>query len=166
MSSKPTIPSTYVVPKVWSPPSAEGQPFGGMNRPTAFPRFERELPKGSHPLQLYSLGTPNGQKVTIMLEELNEAQGVEYDAFLIKIMEQDQFSSGFTALNPNQKIPAMYDYSNLDKDGKPLRLFESVSILMYLAEKYSIFLPKDSRKKTECMNWLIWQVGTAPLLGG
>lgn len=163
MSSKPSIPSTYSVSQVWSPPSADGQPFGGMNRPTAFPRSEKALPKGEHPLQLYSLGTPNGQKVSILLEELNSLKGIEYDAWMIKIMELDQFTSEYTKLNPNQKIPAMYDYS---LEGEPLRLFESGSILLYLAEKYNAFLPKDIRSKTECMNWLFWQVGTAPYIGG
>jgi GST-like protein len=163
MPPKPTIPSSYSVPKVWSPPTAEGQPFGGINRPTAFPRSERALPKGEHPLQLYSLGTPNGQKVSILLEELNALKGVKYDAWTIKIMESDQFTSGFTALNPNQKIPAMYDYG---VDGEPIRLFESGSILLYLAEKYEAFISKDIRTKTETMNWLFWQVGTAPFIGG
>ena len=161
---KPTIPSSYSVPKIWSPPTTEGQPFGGMNKPTAFPRSEKALPQGKHSLQLYSLATPNGQKVTILLEELNALKGVEYDAWRIKIMDSDQFTSGFTALNPNQKIPAMYDYG-VD-GGPPIRLFESCSILLYLAEKYDSFLPKDFRAKTEAINWLFWHGGTGPNLGG
>lgn len=130
-STKQTVPATYIVPKIWEAPKpAEGQPFGGMNRATAYSRSERELPKGEHPLQLYSLATPNGQKVSILLEELYAAKGIEYDAWIIRIMELDQFSSGFTNLNPNQKIPALYDYSI---EGEPIRLFESVSILLLFA---------------------------------
>ena len=114
-------------------------------------RFERKLPVGEHSLQLYSLGTPNGQKVTMMLEELNEAKGVEYDAWLIKIMDLDQFGSDFVAINPNSKIPALKDMNG--PDGKPINVFESASILLYLGEKYGMFIPEDPRKRTECLNW-------------
>lgn len=130
-----------------------------MNQPTAGARTEKALERGAHDLQLYSLGTPNGHKVTILLEEL----GVEYDAWFINIMEQDQFGSGFVEVNPNSKIPALLDYSF---EGEPLRVFESGSILLYLAEKYGKFIPTDPRKKVECMNWLMWQMGGAPYIGG
>jgi len=162
--SKPetvTYPEGYEVPKQWEPKILGGA-IGGMNRPTAGKRFEAELPRGEHGLQLYSLATPNGQKVTILLEEL----GVDYDAYTINIMELQQFGSAFVDINPNSKIPALLDYSVGDGKAEPLRLFESASILLYLAEKEGKFLPKDFRKKTECMNWLMWQMGTAPYLGG
>ena len=136
--------------------------MGGMNRPTAGKRFESELPRGEHDLQLYSLGTPNGQKVTILLEEL----GVDYDAFFINIMELQQFGSAFVDINPNSKIPALLDYSVVDDSSKPLPVFESGSILLYLAEREKKFVPTDLRKKTECTNWLMWQMGTGPYLGG
>ena len=159
MSEKPSFPTTYTIPTVWTPPSSAGGKFGAMNQPTGGPRNDIPLKKGSHSLQLHSLGTPNGQKVTIMLEEL----GVEYDAYKINIMKDEQFSSEFCAINPNSKIPALLDTSMTP----PLRVFESGSILLYLAEKYeSQFLPKSVAKKTECMNWLMWQMGTAPYLGG
>jgi len=162
-SSKPSLPEGYQIPRVWQNPQAkEGSPFGGMNRPTAGPRTESALPVGEHPLQLYSLGTPNGQKVTIMLEELNLLQGVEYDGWRIDIIEQDQFKSGFVELNPNSKIPAMRDNSVTPAR----RVFESGSILLYLAEKYNAFIPKDPTLRTECISWLMWQVGTAPFIGG
>merc|ERR1712085_88761 len=132
------------------------------NQPTAGKRFEAVLPKGEHSLQLYSLGTPNGQKVTILLEEL----GVDYDAYKISIMQLQQFGSAFVDINPNSKIPALLDYSVADGKSEPLRIFETGSILLYLAEKEKKFLPTDLRKKTECMNWLMWQMGTAPYLGG
>lgn len=154
-----TYPSGYVVPDVWEP-KALGGTVGGMNQPTAGKRFDKELPRGEHDLQLYSLGTPNGQKVTILLEEL----GIDYDAYTINIMELQQFGSAFVDINPNSKIPALLDYS--DKEQPPLRVFESGSILLYLAEKEGKFLPTDPRKKTECMNWLMWQMGSAPYLGG
>eukprot|EP00535_Pseudo-nitzschia_heimii_P002186 CAMPEP_0197186582 /NCGR_PEP_ID=MMETSP1423-20130617/14214_1 /TAXON_ID=476441 /ORGANISM="Pseudo-nitzschia heimii, Strain UNC1101" /LENGTH=307 /DNA_ID=CAMNT_0042637937 /DNA_START=142 /DNA_END=1066 /DNA_ORIENTATION=+ len=154
-------PEGYEVPQQWAPKLMEGK-IGGMNRPTAGKRFEKELPKGEHGLQLYSLGTPNGQKVTILLEEL----GVDYDAYTINIMELQQFGSAFVDINPNSKIPALLDYSVADGNSEPLRLFESGSILLYLAEKEKKFLPTDPRKKTECINWLMWQMGTAPYLGG
>lgn len=133
-----------------------------MNKPTAGKRFDAELPRGEHGLQLYSLGTPNGQKVTILLEEL----GVDYDAYKINIMELQQFGSAFVDINPNSKIPALLDYSVADGKKEPLRLFESGSILVYLAEKEKKFIPTDIRKKTECMNWVMWQMGSAPYLGG
>jgi GST-like protein len=159
MSKKLALPSTYVVPKVWQPAVVANAAFGGMNRPTAGARSEKELPRGEHPYQLYSLGTPNGQKVTILLEEL----GVEYDAFLINIFELDQFTTGFVGLNPNSKIPAMWDYSIKET---PIRLFESCSILLHLAEKHGKFIPKDAAGRAECLNWLFWQVGSAPYIGG
>lgn len=154
-------PEGYEVPKVWKPVEMDGT-MGSMNRPTAGERFEAELPRGEHGLQLYSLGTPNGNKVTILLEEL----GVDYDAYKINIMELQQFGSGFVNANPNSKIPALLDYSADDSSDEPLRVFESGSILLYLAEKYGKFIPKDLRKRTECMNWLMWQMGTGPYLGG
>jgi GSH-dependent disulfide-bond oxidoreductase len=154
----------YVPPKVWTWEQPSGGRFAAINRPTAGATHERELPVGRHPLQLYSLGTPNGQKVTILLEELLEAghDGAEYDAWLIDIMEGDQFGSGFVAVNPNSKIPAMVDRSGAE----PIRLFESGSILLYLAEKFGAFLPSDKAARAETLNWLFWQMGSAPLLGG
>ena len=153
----------YQPPRVWVP-SANGGPFASINRPTAGPTHEKELPVGKHPLQLYSLATPNGVKVTIMLEELLAAGhgGAEYDAWLIKINEGDQFGSGFVDVNPNSKIPALLDRSG----DAPVRVFESGSILLYLAEKFGAFLPKDAAKRTETLNWLFWQMGAGPLLGG
>jgi len=153
----------YVPPKVWVP-AANGGPFANINRPTAGPTHEKELPVGKHPLQLYSLATPNGVKVTIMLEELLAAGhgGAEYDAWLIKINEGDQFGSGFVDVNPNSKIPALFDRSG----DTPVRVFESGAILLYLAEKFGAFLPKDTAKRTETLNWLFWQMGAGPLLGG
>jgi GST-like protein len=155
--------SNYVPPKVWTPASSGGT-FANINRPVAGPTHEKEVPVGKHPLQLYSLGTPNGQKVTIMLEELLALgyTGAEYDAWLIRINEGDQFSSGFVDINPNSKIPALVD-RGLDK---PLRVFESGSILMYLAEKFGAFLPTEIRARTETLNWLFWQMGSAPFVGG
>ena len=162
-TSKPTLPESYVVPEVWVEPTAGEGPFAGLNKPTAGAREEEALPKGEHPLQLYSLGTPNGIKVTILLEEL----GVEYDAWKIPLSGK-QFTSGFVAVNPNSKIPAMYDYGVEDGSGEPLRVFESGSILVYLAEKYGKFLPpvSDIRKRTEVLNWVMWQMGGAPFIGG
>ena len=172
MSSSNPIESSslYVPPKVWK---SEGDMSNikstpsSMNRPTAGSRFERELPKGKHPFQLHSQSTPNGQKVTIMFEELLAAgyKDAEYDAHLINIMEQDQFSSGFVEINPNSKIPALLDYSNSSSSAAPVRVFESGNILLHLAEKFdNAFLPAD--KCTEVLNWLFWQVGSAPYLGG
>ena len=157
-------PSGYVPPKVWTWDKENGGQFAGINAPTAGARFEQELQVGKHPIQLYSLGTPNGVKVTIMLEELLEKghKGAEYDAWLIKIFASEQFGSGFVDINPNSKIPAMMDHSQ----NPPLRLFESGSMLVYLAEKFGEFLPTDVRKRTETMNWLMWQMGSAPFVGG
>ncbi|MBV8522233.1 MAG: glutathione-dependent disulfide-bond oxidoreductase [Acetobacteraceae bacterium] len=156
--------STYTPQKVWTWDKPSGGHFAGINRPIAGATHDKELPIGRHPLQLYSLGTPNGQKVTIMLEELLALghAGAEYDAWLINIGEGEQFGSGFVAVNPNSKIPAL-----LDRSGpKPIRVFESGSILLYLAEKFGAFLPKDLAARTECLNWLFWQMGSAPYLGG
>jgi GST-like protein len=154
----------YVPPKVWTWQKANGGRFANINRPVAGATHELELPRGKHPLQLYSLGTPNGIKVTIMLEELLALghSGAEYDAWLIRISEGMQFSSGFVGVNPNSKIPALLDYSTPE----PQRVFESGSILFYLAEKFKAFLPTDITKRTECMSWLMWQMGSAPYLGG
>jgi GST-like protein len=156
--------STYVPPRVWSPATPSGGAFANINRPIAGATHEQELPVGKHPLQLYSLGTPNGQKVTIMLEELLAAghAGAEYDAWLIKINEGAQFGSGFVDINPNSKIPALVDRSG----EKPVRVFESGAILVYLAEKFGAFLPKDLPARTETFNWLMWQMGSAPFVGG
>ncbi|MSP75676.1 MAG: glutathione-dependent disulfide-bond oxidoreductase [Rhodospirillaceae bacterium] len=157
-------PSDYVPPKVWTwIKTTEGR-FANINRPIAGPTAEKELPVGRHPMQLYSLGTPNGQKVTIMLEELLALghAGAEYDAWLIRIGEGEQFGSGFVAVNPNSKIPAL-----LDRSGpKPIRLFESGAMLLHLAEKFGAFLPKDAATRAECLSWLFWQMGSAPYLGG
>ena len=156
--------ATYTPPKVWTWSKPSGGAFANINRPIAGPTHEKELSIGRHPMQLYSLGTPNGVKVTIMLEELLALGhvGAEYDAWLIKIGQGDQFGSGFVAINPNSKIPAL-----LDRSGpKPIRVFESGSILLYLAEKFGAFLPKDIAPRTETLNWLFWQMGSAPYLGG
>jgi len=154
----------YTPPKVWTWEKPNGGQFANVNRPTAGSREEKELPIGRHPLQLYSMGTPNGVKVTIMLEELLALGhiGAEYDAWLIKIGEGDQFGSDFVKINPNSKIPALLDHSV----SPPIRVFESGSILLYLAEKFDAFLPKDIATRTETMNWLFWQMGSAPYLGG
>ena len=159
-----TIPSEYVPPKVWAWNQPSGGRFANINRPIAGPTHEKDLPVGRHPLQLYSLGTPNGVKVTIMLEELLALghRGAEYDAWLIKIGDGDQFGSGFVAVNPNSKIPALMDRSGLT----PIRVFESGSILLYLAEKFGAFLPTEARSRAECLSWLFWQIGSAPYLGG
>jgi GST-like protein len=161
-SSNPFSP--YVPPKVWSPATPSGGAFANINRPIAGATHEQDLPIGKHPLQLYSLGTPNGQKVTIMLEELLAAghTGAEYDAWLIKIGEGAQFGSGFVGANPNSKIPALVDHSG----DAPVRVFESGSILVYLAEKFGAFLPQDLVARTETFNWLMWQMGSAPFVGG
>ncbi|AYF90702.1 glutathione-dependent disulfide-bond oxidoreductase [Pseudomonas sp. JS3066] len=154
----------YVPPEVWRHLEPSGGEFANINRPVAGPTHERELPVGKHPLQLYSLATPNGVKVTILLEELLALghAGAEYDAWLIRITEGDQFSSGFVEINPNSKIPVLVDYSQ----EKPIRIFESGSILLYLAEKFGRFLPSDLATRTETLNWLFWQMGSAPYLGG
>ncbi len=156
--------ASYSPPKVWKFHDQSSGRFTGVNRPTAGPRTERALPVGEHPFQLYSLGTPNGVKVTIMLEELLELghTGAEYDAWLINIMDGDQFTSGFVDINPNSKIPAMVDRSGPE----PFRIFESGAILVHLAEKFGEFLPTEPAKRAEVMSWLMWQVGTAPYIGG
>ena len=165
------LPAGYVPPKVWTWEQPSGGTFASINRPIAGPTHDKELPVGKHPHQLYSLGTPNGVKVTILLEELLEAghSGAEYDAWLINIGEGDQFGSGFVDINPNSKIPAMTDHAPKGAKGDstdPIRLFESGSILVYLAEKFGAFLPSDLRGRAEAMNWLMWQMGSAPFLGG
>ena len=154
----------YIPPKVWTWTKPSGGQFANINRPVAGATHEKELPVGRHPLQLYSLGTPNGVKVTIMLEELLALghAGAEYDAWLIDIGKGDQFGSGFVAVNPNSKIPALVDRSG----DKPIRVFESGAILMYLAEKFDAFLPKETALRAECLSWLFWQMGSAPFLGG
>ncbi|MQT74408.1 glutathione-dependent disulfide-bond oxidoreductase [Pseudomonas helleri] len=154
----------YVPPKVWTNNAPSGGHFASINRPVAGPTHDKELPVGKHPLQLYSLATPNGVKVTILLEELLAAgySGAEYDAWLIRIGEGDQFSSGFVEVNPNSKIPAL-----LDRSVEPaIRVFESGSILLYLAQKFDAFIPTDLAGRTETLNWLFWQMGAAPYLGG
>ncbi len=155
---------TYIPPEVWTFDAENGGVFAAINRPTAGARFEKELPVGAHPFQLYSLGTPNGQKATIMLEELLAAghSDAEYDAWIIKISDSDQFGSGFTALNPNGKIPALEDRSG----PQPFRVFESGAILVHLAEKFDFLLPRTNPARAETMSWLMWQMGTAPFLGG
>ncbi len=155
---------SYVPPKVWQPSKPNGGPFASINRPTAGARHEKELPVGRHPLQVYSLATPNGQKVTILLEELLAlgVAGAEYDAWLIRINDGDQFGSGFVAVNPNSKIPALLDRSGPE----PIRVFESGAILLHLAEKFGAFLPRDAAGRAETLSWLFWQMGAAPYLGG
>jgi GST-like protein len=154
----------YTPPEIWTWKPGNGGRFANINRPIAGATHEKELPVGRHPLQLYSLGTPNGVKVTVLLEELLALghTGAEYDAWLIRIGEGDQFGSGFVGVNPNSKIPALMDHSG----PKPIRVFESGAILLYLAEKFGAFLPKDPAGRTECLNWLFWQMGSAPYLGG
>jgi GST-like protein len=156
--------SGYVQPKVWTWEQPNGGTFASTNRPIAGATHDAELPRGKHPFQLYSMGTPNGVKVTVMFEELLAAghTDAEYDAWLISIGKGDQFGSGFVDINPNSKIPALVDYSG----DAPLRVFESGSILVHLAEKFGAFLPTDLAARTECMNWLFWQMGSAPYLGG
>jgi GST-like protein len=154
----------YAPPKVWVWDKPNGGQFANINRPIAGPTHDKELPVGRHPLQLYSLGTPNGQKVTIMLEELLAMghQGAEYDAWLIRIGEGEQFGSGFVEVNPNSKIPAL-----MDRSGEtPVRVFESGAILLYLAEKFGALLPTTMPARAECLSWLFWQMGSAPYLGG
>ena len=155
----------YIPPKVWTWDQANGGEFASINRPIAGATHDKPLPVGRHPLQLYSLGTPNGVKVTIMLEELLAAghSGAEYDAWLINIRDGDQFGSGFVALNPNSKIPALLDRSD---PAAPQRVFESGAILLYLAEKFGAFLPTEVAARTEALSWLFWQMGSAPFLGG
>ena len=156
--------SDYMPPKVWEWNTENGGQFAAINRPTAGSTHDKPSPVGKHPLQLYSLATPNGVKVTVMLEELLAAghTGAEYDAWLINIRDGDQFGSGFVSANPNSKIPALVDHST----PTPTRVFESGSILLYLAEKFGAFLPTDHAKRTEAISWLMWQMGSAPYLGG
>ncbi len=157
--------TAYTPPKVWTWNKANGGEFANINRPIAGPTHDKELPIGKHPLQLYSLATPNGQKVTILLEELLAAghKGAEYDAWLIKIGQGDQFGSGFVDVNPNSKIPALMERSGPN----PVRVFESGAILLYLAEKFGAFVPAvNSPERAECLSWLFWQMGSAPYLGG
>ncbi len=156
--------SPYTPPKVWKWNTEGGGAWASINRPIAGPTHDRQLPVGRHPLQLYSLATPNGVKVTVMLEELlaQGHAGAEYDAHLIKIGDGDQFGSGFVDVNPNSKIPALMDHST----EKPTRVFESGAILLYLAEKFGAFLPADPGMRAECLSWLFWQMGSAPYLGG
>jgi GST-like protein len=159
-----TSSSDYTPPTVWTWNKPSGGQFANINRPIAGPTHDKELPVGRHPLQLYSLGTPNGVKVTVMLEELLALghSGAEYDAWLIRIGNGDQFGSGFVGINPNSKIPAL-----LDRSGPtPIRVFESGAILMYLAEKFGAFLPTAGSARAECLSWLFWQMGSAPYLGG
>ncbi len=157
-------PPGYVPQKVWSPKTSYGGQFASINSPTSGARFERELPVGKHPLQLYSQGTPNGQKITILLEELLAAGhgDAEYDAWLVDIFKGDQFGSGFVEINPNSKIPALVDRST----DPAISVFESGSILIYLAERFGAFLPIERRARTKTLNWLMWQMGTAPFVGG
>lgn len=157
-------PPDYVPPKVWRPRTSHGGQFASINQPVSGARFLRELPVGRHPLQLYSQGTPNGQKITILLEELLAAghAGAEYDAWLIDIFQGDQFGSGFVQINPNSKIPALVDHST----DPATPVFESGSIMVHLAERFGAFLPAEGRARTETFNWLMWQVGSAPFVGG
>lgn len=157
---------SYTPPKVWTHDKDNGGKFAATNRPTAGARHEQSLPVGDAPLQLYSLNTPNGVKVNILLEELAElgVKGAEYDAYLIDISKGDQFGSGFVAINPNSKIPALVDYSEA---GSPIQVFESGAILCYLAEKFAAFMPMDAgQKRADCLSWVMWQMGAAPYLGG
>ena len=160
--------SDYTTPKVWTWDKASGGKFASINRPIAGATHDKALPVGRHPLQLYSLATPNGVKVTIMLEELLALghSGAEYDAWLVRINDGDQFGSGFVAANPNSKIPALMDHSGEHGGTAPIRVFESGAILQYLAEKFGAFLPANGPARVECLSWLFWQMGSAPFLGG
>ena len=164
MTTPTTHPSDYTPPTVWTWDQANGGKFANINRPIAGATHDKDLPVGKHPLQLYSLATPNGVKVTVMLEELLALghAGAEYDAWLIRIQEGDQFSSGFVTVNPNSKIPALLDRSG----STPIRVFESGAILLYLAQKFGAFYPTDAATQAECLSWLFWQMGSAPYLGG
>ena len=157
-------PTDYTPAKIWTWNKDNGGKFANINRPIAGSTHEKDLPVGKHPLQLYSLATPNGVKVTVMLEELLALghAGAEYDAWLVRINEGEQFGSGFVGANPNSKIPALMDHSTKT----PTRIFESGAILLYLAEKFGAFMPTDPAKRTECLSWLFWQMGSAPYLGG
>jgi GSH-dependent disulfide-bond oxidoreductase len=163
-ATPPACPPGYTPPAVWTWHKENGGRFANINRPIAGPTHDKALPVGRHPLQLYSLATPNGVKVTVMLEELLALghSGAEYDAWLIRIGEGDQFGSGFVDVNPNSKIPALMDHSGPE----PVRIFESGAILMHLAEKFGAFLPTEAAKRAECLSWLFWQMGSAPYLGG
>ena len=160
--------SDYTPPQVWTWDQASGGKFASINRPIAGATHDKALPVGRHPLQLYSLATPNGVKVTILLEELLALghSGAEYDAWLIRINDGDQFGSGFVAANPNSKIPALMDHSGAHGGTAPIRIFESGAILQYLAEKFGVFLPASGAARAECLSWLFWQMGSAPFLGG
>ena len=160
--------TAYTPPKIWTWNKENGGRFANINRPIAGPTHEKELPVGRHPMQLYSLATPNGVKVTVMLEELLALghSGAEYDAWLIRIGNGDQFGSGFVAVNPNSKIPALMDRSGVAEGKAPIRVFESGAILIHLAEKFGAFLPTDPAARAECLSWLMWQMGSAPYLGG
>ena len=164
MNDSVTDPTAYVPPKVWTWNKESGGRFASINRPIAGPTHDKELPIGRHPFQLYSLATPNGVKVTVMLEELLMLghAGAEYDAWLIRITDGEQFGSGFVKVNPNSKIPALLDRSG----AAPIRVFESASILLYLAEKFAAFLPREMPARAECLSWLFWQAGATPYLGG
>ena len=157
-------PASYTPPKIWAAPTESGGRFANINRSIAGATHDKVLPVGRHPLQLYSLGTPNGVKVTLMLEELLAAghTGAEYDAWLVNIREGQQFGSGFVGINPNSKIPALVDRSGAE----PIRIFESGAIMVYLAEKFGAFLPTEPAARAECLSWLFWQMGSAPFLGG
>lgn len=156
--------AAYIPPKIWTWSNSNGGQFAGINRPTAGPTHDKALPVGRHPLQLYSLATPNGVKVTVMLEELlaQGHAGAEYDAWLINIRDGDQFGSGFVGVNPNSKIPALVDRSGPE----PIPVFESGAILIHLAEKFGAFLPTEPAERARCLSWLMWQMGSAPYLGG
>ena len=158
----------YTPPKIWAWNKESGGRFANINRPIAGPTHDKDLPVGRHPLQLYSLATPNGVKVTVMLEELLALghSGAEYDAWLIRINAGDQFGSGFVAVNPNSKIPALMDRSGAAEGKAPIRVFESGAILIHLAEKFGAFLPTEPAARAECLSWLMWQMGSAPYLGG
>ena len=161
-------PTDYTPPKIWTWNKESGGRFANINRPIAGPTHDKDLPVGRHPLQLYSLATPNGVKVTVMLEELLALghSGAEYDAWLIRINAGDQFGSGFVAVNPNSKIPALMDRSGAAEGKAPIRIFESGAILIHLAEKFGAFLPTEPAARAECLSWLMWQMGSAPYLGG
>lgn len=161
---RPSLPEGYEPPKVWKWETESGGRFAKINRPIAGPTHEKDLPVGKHPMQLYSLGTPNGVKITVMLEELlaRGHKGAEYDAWLVNIGDGDQFSSGFVAANPNSKIPALMDHSGAE----PIRIFESGAMLVYLAEKFGELLPSDPAQRAECLSWVFWQMASAPFLGG
>ena len=160
--------SSYSPPKVWKWEQENGGEWASINRPDSGARFEKALPKGKHPFQLYSLATPNGVKATIMFEELLEKghEGAEYDAFLIKIGDAEQFGSGFVGINPNSKIPALIDNSEAPLGGEGVNIFESGAILLHLAERFDEFIPKSTEGRSQCLSWLFWQVGSGPYLGG